>query len=332
MTNDPYEILGVSRNASPAEIKAAYRELVKKYHPDKYQGNPLADLAEEKLQQINEAYDALIRDGGASSGSSSAYQSESSYNTGSSADYSQIRMAVDRGDLYQAEQMLINGEYGKFISEEIKAVSEKFTNELRLWLQSIVEGIRRWLIDIGIVPRDPISIDMERKQDEYMRDRIAEIRNRSDYSQETWRNASLEERKTILRNYITELSAIYGITVPRNIDLDFRQEPHNGYITMGSYTDGLDRIRINSYVTERTNDPSDVFSTVQHELRHAYQHAACNHPSRFVVSDETIESWRDSFKNYRSTEKFMNDFGMTEEEAFAAYQAQSVEVDARSFE
>ena len=108
MTNDPYEILGVSRNASPAEIKAAYRELVKKYHPDKYQGNPLADLAEEKLQQINEAYDALIRDGGASSGSSSAYQSESSYNTGSSADYSQIRMAVDRGDLYQAEQMLIN--------------------------------------------------------------------------------------------------------------------------------------------------------------------------------------------------------------------------------
>lgn len=237
-----------------------------------------------------------------------------------------------RNQYLRSEQMLINGEYGKFISEEIKAVSEKFTNELRLWLQSIVEGIRRWLIDIGIVPRDPISIDMERKQDEYMRDRIAEIRNRSDYSQETWRNASLEERKTILRNYITELSAIYGITVPRNINLDFRQEPHNGYITMGDYTDGLDRIRINSYVTERSNDPSDVFSTVQHELRHAYQHAACNHPSRFVVSDETIESWRDSFKNYRSTEKFMNDFGMTEEEAFAAYQAQSVEVDARSFE
>ena len=59
MSNNPYEILGLNPGASEAEIKKAYRELVKKYHPDKYQGNPLADLAEEKLREVNEAYDTL---------------------------------------------------------------------------------------------------------------------------------------------------------------------------------------------------------------------------------------------------------------------------------
>ena len=60
---DPYEVLGVPQGASEEEIKAAYRELVKKYHPDKYQNNPLADLAEEKLREVNEAYEYLEKHG-----------------------------------------------------------------------------------------------------------------------------------------------------------------------------------------------------------------------------------------------------------------------------
>ena len=59
MTN-PYEVLGVSENASDEEIKKAYRELARKYHPDNYADNPLSDLAGEKMKEINDAYDQIV--------------------------------------------------------------------------------------------------------------------------------------------------------------------------------------------------------------------------------------------------------------------------------
>jgi curved DNA-binding protein CbpA len=56
--DDPWKVLGVRQGASQEEIKSAYRRLVKQYHPDRYADNPLKELAQEKLKQINEAYDA----------------------------------------------------------------------------------------------------------------------------------------------------------------------------------------------------------------------------------------------------------------------------------
>ncbi len=59
MNKNPYTVLGVSENATDAEIKKAYRELAKKYHPDNYQDSPLADVASEKMKEVNEAYDEI---------------------------------------------------------------------------------------------------------------------------------------------------------------------------------------------------------------------------------------------------------------------------------
>ena len=105
---DPYEVLGVPHGASDEQIKKAYRELARKYHPDNYADNPLADLAQEKMKEINEAYDTLTKGGGASSQSggyqSGGYQSSSSAN--GATPLARVRRLIQLGSLDQAEAEL----------------------------------------------------------------------------------------------------------------------------------------------------------------------------------------------------------------------------------
>ena len=109
---DPYRELGVDRNASDEEIKKAYRELVKKYHPDKYADNELKDLASEKLKKINAAYDEIQRQrqnkqsGGYGSGGYGGYGSYNNAGYGTSAKYQQVWARMQAGDLNGAESML----------------------------------------------------------------------------------------------------------------------------------------------------------------------------------------------------------------------------------
>ena len=62
MMNDPYSILGVSRGASDKEIKRAYRNLSRRYHPDSFANSPRAEAeaAAEKFKQIQEAYNQIV--------------------------------------------------------------------------------------------------------------------------------------------------------------------------------------------------------------------------------------------------------------------------------
>lgn len=106
--NDPYKVLGVSRDATDDEIKAAYRELAKKYHPDNYADNPLSDLVEEKMKEINEAYDTIRKERAAGTSSSSRTGGGSyggSYE-GYKGGLGNIRNLISNGRYSEAELML----------------------------------------------------------------------------------------------------------------------------------------------------------------------------------------------------------------------------------
>lgn len=101
--NDPYQVLGVSKNASDEEIKNAYRELARKYHPDNYTDNPLSDLATEKMKEINDAYDAIMNQRRNASSGSSSYQSSGS---SSASGFPEVRSLINQGRLEQAQEVL----------------------------------------------------------------------------------------------------------------------------------------------------------------------------------------------------------------------------------
>ena len=58
---DPYDVLGVSRNATEEEIKKAYKALSRKYHPDANINNPNKEEAEEKFKEIQQAYQQIMK-------------------------------------------------------------------------------------------------------------------------------------------------------------------------------------------------------------------------------------------------------------------------------
>ncbi len=116
---DPYKVLGISPDATDEQVKAAYRDLARKYHPDNYANNPLADLAQEKMKQINEAYDTITKQrkaaqgGPGSSGSYQTYQNQSygagSYQYGQSSSgsqFSDIRRLIMQRRIVEAEELL----------------------------------------------------------------------------------------------------------------------------------------------------------------------------------------------------------------------------------
>ncbi len=101
MVSDPYKVLGLSPDATDEEVKAAYRKLAKKYHPDLNPGN---ERAAQRMNEINAAYDQIKnpqtqQDAYGPYGGQSAYQSAGyqnyyqSYQSYESAERNELKAA-----------------------------------------------------------------------------------------------------------------------------------------------------------------------------------------------------------------------------------------------
>ena len=115
--NNPYKVLGVNENATQEEIRAAYLQLVKKYHPDRYTDPDLKAVANEKLVEINEAYEFLTkkssgsanRGPGSGQGYGGGYSGAGSAYAGPNAtEFARARAFLGQNNLQAAKAVLDN--------------------------------------------------------------------------------------------------------------------------------------------------------------------------------------------------------------------------------
>lgn len=104
---DPWKVLGVKQNASEEEIKKAYHTLVRKYHPDRFQDVAAKELADEKLKEINQAYEMISSGNARSQGSyGNAGSSYNDYTSSGSQAFRQVRMNLQMRQVDEAERTL----------------------------------------------------------------------------------------------------------------------------------------------------------------------------------------------------------------------------------
>lgn len=111
--NNPYEILGVYENASDEEIKNAYREKARAIQTADYSNSPLSDIADRKMKELDDAYDAVM----AQRRSGNSYSSQNNYGTYTDTSYNssytpptyqEIREKIRRNEIDAAQIMLDN--------------------------------------------------------------------------------------------------------------------------------------------------------------------------------------------------------------------------------
>ena len=172
---------------------------------------------------------------------------------------------------------------------------------------------------------DTTTYEQEKAADAAMKRRLWNVLQNEKYSQSHWDAASLEERKQILQDYMNDVIAIYGLKdVKSSISWDSDATYTSQSITWGYYSHRTHTVTLNERALTDSQgnwDSYELLETVSHELRHAYQHEAIDHPTDYMVSKETIKTWKDNFAHYIDSDS-----------DYEGYRNQPVEVDARDFQ
>ena len=224
----------------------------------------------------------------------------------------------------ETEKLLISnitGEGAANKSNGTQSASEAENEDNRNWFQKFWDWIT------GNDPnREPTPEEQEKAANEAMKKQMKDVLRDSKYSKWNWEHSSIEERKRILQDYMNEVIRIYGL---QDVDTTIHWDPEATYeqskITWGYYSPDYQTVTLNESVLSGRYgnwDSYDLLETIGHELRHAYQHEAVNHPDRFTVSQGTLDTWSHNFDNYLDADTY----------GFEAYRNQPIEVDARDFQ
>lgn len=100
---NPYDVLGVKQSDTDEQIKNTYRELAKKYHPDNYADSPLKDAAEQKMQEINNAFDTIMNERRLKNPYNNT---QGYYQNSGSTQLNDIRYFIQTGRIFEAEELL----------------------------------------------------------------------------------------------------------------------------------------------------------------------------------------------------------------------------------
>ena len=141
------------------------------------------------------------------------------------------------------------------------------------------------------------------------------------YTMESWSKSSTLDKQGKLRSLLTDMNHLFGTSVSSAIDYNyFSADDHS---TRGVYFSTGNRIAINQHMLPKVTSYKLNFTMI-HEMRHAYQHYAVQHPESVLVSMDTINAWKENFSpgNYKS---------VSEGFSFAEYVSQPVEWDAKNF-
>lgn len=161
MIDDPYKVLGVSRDASDDEIKRAYRALAKKYHPDR---NPGDAEAAKKMQQVNAAYEQIKNPERAQQ--STGYGGYGSYGGYGYDPYGSSQRQQTTGDSYQ--QAAANYiRYGRY-REALNALANSPERNARWYYLSAIanDALGNQVTALEHIKR---AVSMEPDNQEYLR-------------------------------------------------------------------------------------------------------------------------------------------------------------------
>ena len=163
-----------------------------------------------------------------------------------------------------------------------------------------------------------VTSTIERKMDGLLQDRAHGLLKTEKYSQQTWQKLSMDDKKAVLSDLITDMNSILGTNV--SADIDFFHEQSG---SRGAFSASSNNVRINEFLLAKDSS-YQLTQTIIHEMRHAYQHHCVKNSNAVLVSSQTIKKWEDNLQpgHYKSPK-----LGYSFEE----YLAQPVEWDAKNF-